>query len=383
VTTIRDKYAFVGLGLTKQGRVPELTVNQLAVQAALRAIEDAGIEKSDVEGYIYQPGIGGGPSPSVVRDIGIPARFIWELQTGSTTGISSVINAIGAMEAGLCNSVMLVHSTSASTAKVLVGAAGNERSTEGAYGYYGPVGMVACMARRYMHRYGLTEKHLGLVATTFRENANKRPDAVMYDKKMTMDDYLQSRYIAEPLRARDCCLVNDGAVALRITSVERAKSLRRKPVYVMGFGLDHSQRVAARTQQAVFQFDGPVTEKAAERAYGMAGVKPEDIDTAQVYDAFTISVLTALSCYGFCKKGEEGDFVESGNIKIGGKLPLNTSGTEQSWSYLQGFTHLTEAIRQLRGDAGECQVKDAEICLTSGFGAYGVGVSASCCILRR
>ncbi len=383
MANIKDKYAFVGVGLTKQGSVPDMTVNQLAVQAGLRAIEDAGIPKADVGGYIYQPGFGGGPSPVVVRDIGIAAKFVWEMQTGSTTGIASVGCAIGAMEAGLCEAVMVLHATSASTQKVLVGAAGQGPNTDGAYGFYAPGPMVAAMARRYMSRYGITERHLGMIAVTLRENANKRPEAVMYNKKLSMEDYMNSRYIAEPLRARDFCLVNDGAVALIITTAERAKSLRKPPVYVMGYGLDHSQRVASRTQQAIYQFDGPITEKGKELAFGTAGIQPKDIDVAQLYDAFTPSVLMQLSSYGFCKRGEEGAFVEEGNIKLDGKLPCNTSGTEQSWSYLQGYTHLTEGIRQMRGEAGDCQIKDAEFCLCSGFGAYGVGVSASCAILRR
>jgi acetyl-CoA acetyltransferase len=151
----------------------------------------------------------------------------------------------------------------------------------------------------------------------------------------------------------------------------------------MGYGLDHSQREASRTQQAIYQFDGPITDKAKESAFGTAGIQPKDIDVAEFYDAFTISVPTQISSYGFCKKGEEGGFLEEGNIRLDGKLPCNTSGTEQSWSYLQGFSHLTEGIRQMRGEGGETQIKDAETCFVSGFGATGIGVSASCAILRR
>jgi acetyl-CoA acetyltransferase len=381
--SIRDKYAFVGIGLTKQGSVPELTVDQLAVQAGLRAIEDAGIKKADVGGYIFQPGIGGGPSAAAVRDIGVAARFVLEMQTGGTTAIAAMGCAIGAMEAGICEAVILLYATSASSMGVLVGAGNQGPSTEGAYGWYSPTAMVAAMARRYMTNYRITEEHLGMVAVTLRENANRRPDAVMYGKKLTIDDYLKSRYVVEPLRARDCCLVNDGAVALILTTAERAKSLRRSPVYVMGYGLDHSQREASRTQQAIYQFDGPITDKAKEVAFGMADVRPENIDVAQFYDAFTISLITQLSSYGFCERGEEAAFLEEGNIRLDGRLPCNTSGTEQSWSYLQGFTHLTEGIRQMRGEGGECQIRDAGTCLVSGFGGTGTGVSASCAILRR
>ena len=381
--SIKDKYVFVGIGLTKQGHFPELTVDQLAVQAGLRAIEDAGIRKKDVNGYIFQPGIGGGPSAAAVRDIGIGARFVIEMQTGGATAIAAMGSAIGAMEAGICEAVMLLTATSASSMGTLVGMGSPDPSTEGAYGWYSPTAMVAAMARRYMTRYKITEQHLGMVALALRENANKRPDAVMYRRTLTMEEYLNSRYIAEPLRARDCCLVNDGAAALIITTAKKAKSLRRPPVYVMGYGLDHSQREASRTQQALFQFDGPVTEKAREVAFGTAGIRPKDIDMAQFYDAFTISLITQLSSYGFCERGKEAAFLEDGNIRLDGSLPCNTSGTELSWSYLQGFTHLTEGIRQMRGEGGECQIKDAETCLVTGFGGTGLGVSASCTILRR
>jgi acetyl-CoA acetyltransferase len=375
------------VGLTKQGRVPEYNVNELAAQAILLALEDAGMKKEEVNGYIYQPGFGGGPvGTAPLITTGIPANFCWEMQAGSTTGISTVASAIGAMEAGLCQSCLLVYSTSASSMGIVVGEGLEARSTWGAYGFYAPVAVAAGMAKRYQHLYGLTERQLGSVAITLRGYANKRPEAVMYDKKLTMEDYFNSRYIVEPLRARDCCLVNDGAVALIITSAERARNYRKPPVYVMGYGLDHSIREIWKLPIALYHWDGFVVEKAKENAFKMADVTLKDIDVAMMYDAFTIFLLSALESYGICKKGEAGAFVEAGNIGLDGELPCNTSGTELSWSYLQGFTNLTEGIRQMRGESGACQVKDAEICLVTGFGGAiepAGGSGAACCILRR
>jgi acetyl-CoA acetyltransferase len=376
------------VGLTKQGRVPELGVNELAAQALLLALEDAGMKKEELDGYIYQPGFGGGPvgtAPLIAA--GIPAQFAWELQAGSTTGISTVAAAIGVLEAGLCQACALVYSSSASSAGVLVGeGTGIPRSTWGAFGFYAPVAIAAGMARRYKYLYGLTDQQLGSVAVTLREYANQRPEAVMYAKKLTMEDYLNSRYIVEPMRARDCCLVNDGAVALIITSSERSRNYKKSPVYVMGYGLDHSVSELALSPRALYHWDGFVVQKAGEKAFGMAGVTLKDIHVAMMYDAFTMFLLSSLESYGICKKGEAGAFVEAGNLRLDGEWPSNTSGTELSWSYLQGFTNLTEGIRQLRGESGACQVKNAEICMVTGSGGSlepAAGSGAACCILRR
>jgi acetyl-CoA acetyltransferase len=384
---IRDKYAFVGVGLTEQGKVPDLSVNELATEAVLLALADSGMRKNEIDGYIFQPGFGGGPVGNTpLWSAGIPSKFCWELQTGGATGISTVAAAVGAMEAGLCQACILLHATSASTLGVRVGAGGHHRSTFGAYGYYAPVAQAAAIARRWMHLYGLTKQQLGSVAVTLREYANKRPEAVMQGKRMTMDDYLNSRIVVEPLSVADCCLVNDGAVALIITSAERAKDCAKEPVYVMGYGLDHSGREIARSPEAIWHMDGFVTDMAGKTAFETAGVTVKDIDVAEIYDAFTIFLLSQLESYGICGKGEAGAFVEAGNLRLDGSLPSNTSGTELSWSYLQGFTHLTEGIRQMRGEGGECQVKDAEIAMVTGLGAApepALGSAAACCILRR
>jgi acetyl-CoA acetyltransferase len=199
-----------------------------------------------------------------------------------------------------------------------------------------------------------------------------------------MDDYLNARMVVEPLCLYDFCLVNDGAVALIITSAEKARTLKKPPVYVMGYGIDHSLREMGKSPEAIHHFDGFVAEKAAEQAFGMAGITIKDIDVAEFYDAFTIFLLSQIESYGFCGKGEGGAFVQEGNLKPGGQLPANTSGTSLSWGYLMGFTQLTEGIRQMRGEGGECQVIDAEICLVTGLGGMvDNGSAATCCILRR
>lgn len=394
-TDLRNKYAFVGVGVTKQGKLPEFSADDLATQAIKLALADAGMKKGEVDGYIYQPGAGLSTVTPLQR-AGIPAKFHWPLQTGGATGISTVAAAVGAMEAGLCEACILLYASGGSNlgpppgsrppAAGLAGLGPPEpqpRNTEAAYGVFGPATSAAFIARRYMDLYGLTKRQLGAIAVTFREYANKRPEAIMHDRKMTIDDYLNARMIVEPLGLFDCCLVNDGAVALIITSAERAKNYRQRPVYVMGYGLDHSLRVLNGKPEDVFEWDGFVAQKAGENAFKMAGVTLKDIDVAEMYDAFTIFYLSQLEAYGICKKGEAGAFVEAGNLRLGGAWPSNTSGTELSWSYMQGFTHLTEGIRQLRGESGECQVKDAEIAMITGVGGLGLGSAKACCILRR
>ena len=383
--SIKDKYAFVGLGLTQQGKIPAMSPDDLATQAILLALADAGMRKDEVDGYIYQQGIGGGPNGvTPMLRAGIPVKHCWEMQSGGSNCLSIVMAAVGALEASLCQVCVIVHATSASSQGVLVGRPG-ERSygIEGVYGAYAPGVHGAWLAQRYMHLYGLTREQLGSVAVTFREYANKRPEAVMYGRTMTMDDYLNARMVIEPLCLFDFCLVNDGAVALVITSAERAKEYRKPPVYIMGYGSDHSIRELGRSPQAYLHWDGFVTQKAGEGAFRMAGVTLADVDVAQLYDAFTPFVLSQLESYGVCGRGEAGAFVEAGNLKLDGAFPCNTSGTELSWSYLQGFSHLTEGVRQLRNEAGECQVRDAEICMVTGLGPPRPGSLANCCILRR
>lgn len=385
--SLKDKYAFIGVGITRQGKIPDKNTDELAAEAITLALEDAGMRRDEVDGYIYQQGIGGGPNgPTPLLMVGIPATLCWEVQSMGSYAIAMVTMAIGAMEAGLCKACILLHATSASSQRVLVGGSpgGMSRSTTGAYGWYGPGATAASMAQRFMHLYGLTREQMGAVALTIREYANKRPEAVMYEKKLTMDDYLNARKIVEPLCLYDFCLVNDGATALIITAADRAKNYRKHPVYVMGYGVDNSVREINGSPNTVFHYDGFITQKAGEHALNMAGITLKDIDVGEIYDAFTIFLLSQLESYGICGRGEAGAFAAAGNLKLDGAFPCNTSGTELSWSYQMGFSHVTEGIRQMRGESGACQVADAETCLVTGLGGTPTGGSAAtCCILRR
>jgi acetyl-CoA acetyltransferase len=199
----------------------------------------------------------------------------------------------------------------------------------------------------------------------------------MYGRPITIEDHQSSRFVVEPLRLLDCCLVSDGGAAVVITSAERARNLRKPPVYIAGIGQSHPVTDIGQRY--------PITETGAkgsgEMAFRMAGIEPKDVDVAEIYDCFTITVLMTLEEYGFCKKGEGGAFVEGGRIELGGELPVNTAGGLLSETGMPGMQLIVEAVRQLRGECGPRQVKDAKIAIVSNQG--GIMTTHSTLILRR
>jgi len=383
---LKDKFAVVGLGITKQGRIPGVSSNGLYVEAINMALEDSGVSRHDINGFVYQQtGIGGAgfATGDVPRNAGLTdCRFIWAMQTGGVTATATVQAACALLESGAANYVIIGYSSTALSQKVLVGGSAAERSTPGTWGHFGPGADHALAARRHMHLYGTTHRQMGAIAVNQRDNANKRPDAMMYGRPMTLEDHANSRIISEPLHMFDFCLVSDGACAIIITTAERAKTHKKPPVYIMGLGFGHQVITGFRKEQYTTLEVAP--SKAA--AFKEAGVDVKDIDVAELYDCFTITVLLELEDYGFCRKGEGGPFIESGAIKVGGQIPVNTSGNELSWGYMQGYTALCEGIKQMRGEGGGTQVKDAEVCLVSGHGGTGTGsmqYAHGTCVLRR
>jgi acetyl-CoA acetyltransferase len=218
-------------------------------------------------------------------------------------------------------------------------------------------------ARRHMHEYGTTSAHFGAIAVTMRSHALLNESAQM-KKPMTLEDHQNSRFIAEPFRLFDCCLNSDGAAAVVVTSAERAKDLQHPPVRIVGGTQCH-------THKNFFEAPSPAQqgeEEAAKRLYERYGLSPQDFDFAELYDCFTFTVLAQLESYGFCGIGESGPFAEEGHIALGGKIPVNTHGGLLSHGYIDGMTHITEGVKQLRGNCGQRQVEDAKHGLVTGNG---------------
>jgi acetyl-CoA acetyltransferase len=222
-----------------------------------------------------------------------------------------------------------------------------------------------------MHEFGTTAEQLGAIAVAMRKHAQLNPAAVMAGRPMTLDDYMASPMLADPYRILDCCLETDGAAAVIVTSPERAADLAAKPVKILSGASGQPYPADEITNRKDLFRTG--LSIAAPEAFDKAGASPDDMDFAMIYDCFTFEVLQQIEEVGFCKRGEGGDFVSGGRIELGGALPVNTHGGLLSEAHVLGMTHITEAVRQLRGDAGARQVDGAEIGVVTGWGDFGDG----------
>ncbi len=387
-TALRDKCAIVGIGNSRLGKVPGVSSLDLLVEAMVNALDDAGLKTSDIDGLICRgPDDAYGHHQLIGARLGINANISTTMDNGGASQILSIAMAVMAIEAGLATTVLCGFGRDAWSRTHVTEEArvrnetrpDSQRAREFGpeYGYFGAVAAHAFGAQRHMHLYGTTRDHFAEIAIAFREHALRNPQAQM-KKPLTKADYDAARLIVAPFGLFDCSLRSDGAGAVIVTSKARAKDLKQPPVPIKGFGSFNNLR-------GWFQDDNMVVtaaKKSGETAYKMAGLGPQDVDTAQIYDCFTYMVLTQLEDYGFCKKGEGGDFVASGALRMGGRLPTNTSGGQLSESHVEGMLQIVEGARQMRHTYGaDRQVKDAEIALISGHG--GNQVCHSTLILGR
>lgn len=379
--SLKDKAAIVGVGETKIGRVPGVTILGFELEAAAKAIQDAGLKKEDIDGLLAQPPNEKpvyGYSSVVAQRLGIKPTFMTDVNTMGASQTTMAILAAMAVDAGLCNHVLCTYGRSSQsrewTPRGEQGGDAPDYSTP--YGHLGAPANYAMAARRHMHEYGTTSRQFGAIAVAMRKHASLNPNAQMRTP-ITLEDHQNSRWIVEPFHLMDCCLQSDGGGAFIVTSARRAKQLKQRPVYIMGAGEHnpHSELYNADSLTTVG------SKLSSERAYKMAGIGPKDIDVAEIYDCFTYTVLVTLEDYGFCKKGEGGSFVEGGHIELGGELPVNTHGGLLSQGHIEGMLHILEAVRQLRGECGERQVPDAEVAIVSGQG--GIFSTHNTLILRR
>lgn len=222
-----------------------------------------------------------------------------------------------------------------------------------------------------MHEFGTTHEQLGTIAVAMRKHAQLNPSAVMYGKPMSLEDYLASPMLADPYRIFDCCLETDGGTAVVVTSGERARDLRATPVRILAGACGQPYPADEITNRKDLFRTGLTI--AAPETFGKAGLTPKDVDVALIYDCFTFELLQQIEEVGFCKRGEGGSFVEGGRIELGGDLPVNTHGGLLSEAHSLGMGHVVEAVRQLRGSAGERQAKGAQVALVTGWGDFGDG----------
>lgn len=385
----KDKACIVGIGETPFCRKPGSGLSEMGIQlkAAVGALEDAGLKASQIDGILPFPNVG--KAEAFAASLGCEnLRFAATLHMGGAAPVGSLRMAAMAVTSGAADYVMVPGGWNGySGARVRETAATDVNSIPGgeiARDFYMPFGLTAppqwyaLMARRHMHEYGTTAEQFGAVALAMRKHAQLNPAALMHGKPLTMADYLASPMIASPYRLLDCCVETDGAAAFIVTTVERARDLRQKPVYIMGAAAGQPYPADEITNRADFHRTG--LTNAAPEAFGMAGVSPADADFAQIYDCFTFEVIQQLEEAGFCKRGEGGAFVENGGIELGGRLPVNTHGGLLSQAHVLGISHVVEAVRQLRGEAGARQVADAEIGVVTGWGDFGDG---SIAVLRR
>ena len=384
---LKDKAAIAGIGWTSFTKDSGVSVLSLATEACKKAIDDAGLNVKEIDGIVTHNMSDSVMPQEVATCLGLPGLgYHLEYWGGGPAGCQTVINAAMAITMGLAHNVVCFRALNGRSGHRL-GGTGNSPPTTGEaqflipYGWTSFVHTFTHMARRHMIEYGTTQKQLGVVAVTERKHASMNERAMMRTP-ITIDDYFNSRMIAEPLRLLDICVETDGACAVVVTSAENARNLRHRPAYVMGAAIGSGPDPTPYGMNTFGWLRGSHTELYGKyispQLYGMAGITPRDIDVAEIYDEMTIAVLVQLEDFGFCKKGEGGPFVEEGRIEIGKELPVNTHGGSLSEAYIHGMNHICEGVKQIRGIAVN-QVKDAELVLVTA----GPVVPTSALILRR
>jgi acetyl-CoA acetyltransferase len=368
----RRKVVIAGVAESRFGEVPDATSLQLHQEAAALALADAGVSPSEVDG-LFSCGADLMHPVVLGEYLGLRPGYVDGTQVGGSSWEFFVHHAVGAIEAGLCNVALLNYATTSRSdlkrkirsANVAIEARGPAQF-ESAYGHT-VIGRHAMAATRHMHEFGTTPEQLAEIAVAMRANAARNPLA-MYRDPITVEDVVGGRMICSPLHKLDCCIRSDGGGAVVLVSEDRVKDLPKKPVWILGAGEAGSHHTMSEWED----FTESPAKRSAERAFGQAGVKPDEIDVLEVYDSFTITVLLTLEALGFCRKGEGGPFVEGGRLTLDGALPTNTDGGGLSSNHpgMRGLFLIIEAARQLRGEAEGRQVADAKLAAVNGTGGW-------------
>ncbi len=379
---IRDRMAIVGIGHLPFAKDIGRPIGDTAVEAIQLALEDAGLEAEDVDGMSMFE-MEHTHEVSIARRLGVKNLRWWDkISYGGGASAGTIMHACAAIASGLAEVVVChrARNRGSKTSRPWSQEKGRMIDDKGLHVPWGlirPVDVIGMWAHRHMHEYGTTREQLGNVAIAARKHAQKNPYAMMRDRPLDMAQYLAGRVIGYPLTLFDCCLETDGALACVVTTIERARDLRQRPAII------HSVAQASGPNPVhLANYNTPnmqtTSVPCAELLWARSELKPQDMDCAEIYDAFTPLVVMGLEDYGFCKRGEGGPFTEGGRIEVGGELPVLTSGGGLSEAYVHGFNLILEAVRQLRGTSYN-QVPDARATLVTGAS----GVATSAMVLRR
>jgi acetyl-CoA acetyltransferase len=371
--SLKNAIAIVGADETDQiGIVPDKTPIMMHAEAARNALRDAGIDKSEVDAvFTADPNVMSGLQ--LCEYLGIQPKYVDNTMTGGSSFVIHVEHAAAAIKAGLASVALITHGETGFSGRRRRGGGaprGFDASMpsfqfESVFGVGGPPSSYCMAAMRHMHEFGTTSEHLAEIAVATRKWAQLNPKAMMQDD-LSIEDVLSSRWIAYPFHIYDCCIVTDAGGAIVLTSAERARDFKKKPVWVLGSG-------EATTHMSLLNMPD-ITQTPArysgQRAFDMAGVRREDIDVLEVYDSFTYTALVTIEELGFCGKGEGGPFVSGQRTAPGGDFPMNTNGGGLSYTHpgMYGMFILIEAVRQLRGECGARQVPNAKLACVNGTG---------------
>jgi acetyl-CoA acetyltransferase len=373
---VPDECAIVGIGTTAYSKASGRSVTALAAEATLEAVQDAGLDLADVDGFVrsdYDE-----VSPVALADaLGVDDITYWGQNGPGGSGPCAMVGqAVAAIRSGQASTVVVYRALNGRSGRRLgkgvsvpggVGGGSSYLELFSPYGVTSPGQFFAMLTRRHLEVHGLTQEALAEIAMVCRRRANANPAAQMYDRPLTLDDYYGSRMIADPLRLFDFCLETDGAAAVVVTSTERARDLAQKPALVRSVAQGTGVRVGPGQMYPVLMsesLDHLTSRSTAQTLYARAGLSPADVDVAQIYDCFTITVHLQLADYGFCKRDEVSAFVEGGGLDLGGPIPINTAGGQLSEAYIHGMNHIVEGVRQIRGTS-TAQVDGAEVSLVT------------------
>ncbi len=362
---MRESVAIVGAAQIDVFQTSIRSPVGLAALAAKRAVEDAGLAMSDVDALFTSSSYYAMPTLTIAEYLGLSTNIVDSTSTGGCSFVQHLGHAVAMINQGLCEVALIVYgSTQRTDAGKLVSMA-EQSSYEQQYGLIHPLGAFGLIAQRHMHEFGTTSEQLAEYAVAARSWSLLNPEAP-YPTPLTVEDVLASPVVASPLHKFDCCLVTDGAGAIIVTSASRAKNLPKKPIWVLGTGEAQNHRNISQMPD----FTSTRAGISSSRALQQAGVKLNEIDTAHIYDAFTISLLILLEDIGFCKKGEGGAFAQGGRLAPGGELALNPNGGGLSFCHpgMLSMFLIIEAVKQLRGDAGARQIPNAKLSLVHGMG---------------